>query len=121
MVKKGPKVSEKNVTEKSTKKRRSYDESTMRKAIEMVKNNKNDKASLRKIADFFEVPKSTLSNRVNNDLIDKKPGRGPILEETEEDLSKIIIKLSQWGHGLDYVELRQIINEFIMKNKKVII
>jgi hypothetical protein len=98
---------------KPSKKMTKYSEEQMQLAIKDVNRNTY---SLNQAAKLYGIPKTTLFDRVNNRY--DRPGTGSgatswLPEEFESLLVDALIKLAEWGYGLNFSGVKMIVRSFL--------
>jgi len=87
-----------------------YSPESMRNAISAYKQNKG---TLRKIAERFNVPKSTLSEKVRGVRKNKHGGQPALQPDQEESLAAGLIKLAEWGFPLRSRDVRDVVQSHL--------
>lgn len=94
---------------------KAYDEDRMKLAISDVR---VGNLSIKKASERYGINRTTLFNHIKNFKC-KKVGRPTVLSFAEEELlAHSLIKLADWGFGLDRNHLRQCVKEFLLRTDR---
>jgi len=94
-----------------------YTEVNLKKAILDYKNNRG---SLRTIAEKYGVPKSTLERKVKNLNMGKHGGQTMLSAEEEQVLVKCILMCAEWGFPFRMHEIGQIVKSYLDREGRIV-
>ena len=87
-----------------------YTKETLEKAAFLVK---TKQISLRKAAQEFGIPKSTINNKVKGKHHKKVRGQTRLMEETENMLVNVIDKFAAWKMPLANIDVRLLVQDYL--------
>ena len=99
------------------KKNKTYTEDDIKNALYDMETNET---TLRKAAFKFNIPKSTLKDRKSNGNNDFH-GNGSttnLSKQTEQLLVHMLKSLSDWGYGLTFIEVQDLVFEYLKQTNQ---
>ena len=87
-----------------------YSEATLEKAAFLVKTNR---ISLRKAAQEFGIPKSTIDNKVKGKHQKKVGGQTRLTEETKRMLVNVTDTITAWKMPLAKIDVRLLVQDYL--------
>ena len=97
------------------KRRQSYNTNDVEKAKNLVLNG----MKVSKAADMFDIPVSTLTDKVKMRYKSEKIGASTYLDEDVETLlANAILCLSKWGFGLNLNHMKLIVKDYLSRSGK---